>query len=111
MKKILWTALALMVISACEKDPRLNDKFWEEAPLEMEQHQFQIETEILAGLYWHWNNAYASFVEDWTPYNGEKKEPELVFSNRRWFPADAVYDHSLDDLLLVAREFGKQRRK
>ena len=192
MKKILWTALALMVISACEKDPTLNDKFWEEAPLEMEQHQFQIETEILAGLYWHWNNAYASFVEDWTPYNGEKKEPELVFSNRRWFPADygprfwsdfdldnkmvpgtpavsyydcdshpyektdlgdgsyridvgflgyewsgilrpgedcilragdydefrlrllpadAVYDHSLDDLLLVAREFGKQRKK
>ena len=38
MKKILWTALALMVISACEKDPTLNDKFWEEAPLEMEQH-------------------------------------------------------------------------
>lgn len=78
MKKILWTALALMVISACEKDPTLNDKFWEEAPLEMEQHQFQIETEILAGLYWHWNNAYASFVEDWTPYNGEKK-------SRNWF--------------------------
>ena len=58
MKKILWIALALMVLSACEKDPTLNDKFWEEAPLEMEQHQFQIETEILAGLYWHWNNAY-----------------------------------------------------
>ena len=59
MKKILWTALALMVISACEKDPTLNDKFWEEAPLEMEQHQFQIETEVLSGLYWHWNNASA----------------------------------------------------
>lgn len=70
----------MMVLSACEKDHTLNDKFWEEAPLEMEQHQFQI-------------------------------EPELVFSNRRWFPADAVYDHSLDDLLLVAREFGKQRKK
>ena len=41
----------------------LNDKFWEEAPLEMEQHQLQC-------LY-----------------------------------------HSLDELLLVAREFGKQRKK
>ena len=29
----------------------------------------------------------------------------------RLLPADAVYDHSLDDLLLVAREFGKQRKK
>ena len=88
MKRILPIALALMVLSACEQDPTMNKEFWEEAPLQMEQHQFQIETEILTGIYWHWNNAYASFVEDWAKYGNENKEPELVFSNRRWFPAE-----------------------
>ncbi len=88
MKKVLWIALAAMLLSACQQDNGVNGAFWEEAPLRMEQHQFRIETEILAGLYWHWNNAYATFVEDWSKYNSKKTEPELVFSNRRWFPAD-----------------------
>ncbi len=88
MKKIVWIALAAMFLSACQQDNGVNGAFWEEAPLRMEQHQFRIETEILAGLYWHWNNAYATFVEDWSKYNSKKTEPELVFSNRRWFPAD-----------------------
>jgi len=88
MKKIIWIALALTVLSACEKDARFNDEFWDDAALEMEQHQFQIETRILAGIYWYWNNAYATFVEDWSIYNSKKTEPELVFSNRRWFPAN-----------------------
>ncbi len=189
---LIWFTLALQLLPACDmmSDARLDNDFWEDAPLQMEQHQFRIETEILAGLYWHWNNAYASFVEDWTKYNNEKKAPELVFSNRRWYPAeygprfwsdfdldnkqypgmapvsyydcdshpyiktdlgdgsykievdflgyrwsgilrpgedcilkadysdefrlrllpaDAVYDHSLDDLLMVARECGKKK--
>ena len=62
MKKVLWIALAAMFLSACQQDNGVNGAFWEEAPLRMEQHQFRIETEILAGLYWHWNNAYATFV-------------------------------------------------
>ena len=88
MKRLLFIALPLILLSSCDAESGLNDNFWDEAPLQMEQHQFQIETEMFAGIYWHWNNAYASFVEDWAKYKSEKKEPELVFSNRRWFPAD-----------------------
>lgn len=88
MKKLIWMAFLPMVLWACEPEGATSNEFWEQAPLRMEQHQFQIETQIMAGVYWYWNNAYASFVEDWSQYKSKKKEAELVFSNRRWFPAD-----------------------
>ena len=85
---VILVALASLLLCACDKMGGLSNDFWEDAPLKMEQHQFQIETEILTGLYWHWNNAYASFVEEWPETYKGNKTPALVFSNRRWYPAD-----------------------
>lgn len=76
-----------MSLSSCESGG-LDNQFWDNAQMQMEQHQYQIETEILIpGLYWHWNNAYASFVEKWPETYQGKNGAELVFSNRRWYPA------------------------
>ena len=80
--------LPLSLLAACDKDGGLDSEFWNDAPLEMERHQYRIETEIFTGLYWHWNNAYASFVETWPESFKGEREPALVFSNRQWYPAE-----------------------
>ena len=105
MKKVLaiCAALAAVLLSACDKTGGLDNDFWEDAPLNMKQHQYQIETFVLADFYGQWNNAYASFVEEWPESYKGVKDPALVFSNRRWYPADfGPYfwrDFDLDDKL------------
>lgn len=101
MRRTLWITLFALLFTACDKG--LDTQFWDDAPLKMEQHQYKIETEILSGLYWHWNNAYASFVETWPEAYSEKKDAEFVLSNRRWYPAEYGplfwRDFDLDDKL------------